>query len=156
MFIYFGLILFIASGFVISAIGELTMRIIDLLVKPLWVDPIEELKHWRRLKNEKEYVMSKIERVWSFYAMNVNSVIALVLVLLVDFRTGNKSLSVSLTLVTLMIVFIVLAWRNYNKVYKWANHIKQEEHSEKSKEDSSSSDDFGSDTSYVPRGGARR
>lgn len=105
------IIVFIASGFVIAALGTTVAWIIEKIFEPAWFQ--SPFEYWRNIAKEPEYVRGKIETVWRFYTMNLNSVVAIVFALLFHFYQLHEMLNLGVFLV--LILFSLLSLYNYRK-----------------------------------------
>jgi len=111
--------LFVAGGFIISAIGTLVARIVDTIKKPIWLNPDKEIEYWKKLGDLKnEYLQKKVEVTWGFYSMNVNAAVAIGLALLVHclYSKSDHFPLLVLAIVVLFSLFVYLAWLTYQKV----------------------------------------
>ena len=105
------IVIFIASGFLIAALGTISCKVIDSFFKPAWKK--KELEYWKKIALQGEYVQKKIERTWSFYSMNVNSLSALICsLLIIHFYFGFGAY---IWLLLPISIFVILVTINYRK-----------------------------------------
>lgn len=125
-------LIFIATGFIISAMGALITYWIDEWKKPVWRTAEGEIKYWEQISCKGNYFSKKIEANWHFYYLNLNSVLALSLSLIVMFykywRNCEliKFVIVMIPMMLLMLLFISLAKKNYQRAKKFGDIISGE------------------------------
>lgn len=120
------LVLLLATGIVISGVGGIVVRIIDLYKKPRWSKPDEELEYWDAIAEKEEFTRNKIDRRWNFYVTNLNSCIAVffsLIVLFVYFRC--LSALVIIVLFLLLIVFGFLTKLGYQTMLAFDKELKK-------------------------------
>ncbi len=112
------LIIFVALGFIISAIGTLIARLIDFINRPAWYNPTNEIEYWTRVGDRKEYLRNKIENVWGFYSMNINVCVSILsATTIILFLHSGVQWYFVLGLFILLMLFSSLAALSYKKIF---------------------------------------
>lgn len=119
------LIILLGSGIVISAVGGLFVKIIDLCFKPRWYKPDTEIDYWRTIDKEKEFTITKIDRRWNFYVTNLNSVLATSSSLVIVCILYQVSTLPIIILAFISIIFATLAIFGYYSVFNFDIKLKR-------------------------------
>lgn len=113
------LIIFVACGFSIAAVGLFFSWLVEQATQPPWLG--RETIYWEDIGKTREYTQRKIETVWSFYSMNMNSVLAVfAAIIYIHHKTGEHPGGLVLILLSTFVWSTVL---NYQKVFRIAKEI---------------------------------
>jgi len=114
---------FVAFGFFIGALGTVLQIGIEWMFSSPWrKDP---LQYWE-IVGSNSYIQNKIEKTWSFYTLNLYSLVAAILTLI---YCASISISTTEKLVIILVscLFLYLTIFNFRKITNIAKELLAEE-----------------------------